>query len=81
MLPTIALTRRGDVKTKLRAFDSGADDLVTIPFSPEELVARLFALLRRAYGEIAQCVPTIRIRELEVDMLNQRCEPGRCTSS
>jgi DNA-binding response OmpR family regulator len=35
-LPVIALTRRGDLKTKLAAFECGADDIVTIPFAPEE---------------------------------------------
>lgn len=75
-LPTIALTGRGDIKTKLRAFESGADDIVTIPFFPEELVARLFSLLRRAYGETVQFIPTIRIRELEVDLLHQRITSG-----
>src|SRR5687767_9258721 len=39
-LPTIALTRRGDLKGKLAAFDQGVDDVLTIPFPPEELVAR-----------------------------------------
>src|SRR2546425_289887 len=34
--PVLGLTRRGDLKTKLRAFDLGVDDILTIPFSPEE---------------------------------------------
>jgi DNA-binding response OmpR family regulator len=34
-LPVIALTRRGDLKTKLAAFECGADDIVTTPFAPE----------------------------------------------
>ena len=38
--PVLGLTRRGDLATKLRAFDLGVDDIVTIPFSPEELLAR-----------------------------------------
>src|SRR5205814_4231892 len=36
-VPAIALTRRGDLKTKLAAFEWGADDILTIPFAPEEL--------------------------------------------
>ncbi len=38
--PVLGLTRRGDLKTKLRAFDLGVDDILTVPFSPEELLAR-----------------------------------------
>lgn len=32
--PALGLTRRGDLKTKLRAFDLGVDDILTMPFSP-----------------------------------------------
>src|SRR5215216_2613530 len=48
-LPVIGLTRRGDLKTKLAAFESGVDDILTVPFAPEELLARVIALVRRAY--------------------------------
>jgi DNA-binding response OmpR family regulator len=44
-LPVIGLTRRGDLKTKLAAFQAGVDDILTVPFAPEELLARVFALL------------------------------------
>lgn len=37
-MPVIALTRRGDLKTKLTAFDRGVDDIITVPFSLEELL-------------------------------------------
>src|SRR5690348_629566 len=47
--PVLALTRRGDLRTKLAAFERGVDDIVTVPFSPEELVARVLAIVRRAY--------------------------------
>src|SRR5690242_4827432 len=36
-IPVIGLTRRGDLKTTLAAFEWGVDDLLTVPFSPEEL--------------------------------------------
>jgi len=39
-VPLIAVTRNGELDVKLRAFDRGADDLLNIPFLPEELVAR-----------------------------------------
>src|SRR6202035_2482934 len=50
-LPVIGLTRRGDLKSKLAAFDAGVDDILTVPFAPEELLARVIALVRRSYTE------------------------------
>jgi len=47
-IPIIILTARGEESDKIRGFDSGADDYVTKPFSPRELVARINAVLRRA---------------------------------
>src|SRR3989442_8575098 len=38
-IPVIALTPRGDLATKLVAFERGVDDILTIPFCPDELVA------------------------------------------
>jgi DNA-binding response OmpR family regulator len=42
--PVLGLTRRGDLRTKLRAFDLGVDDVLTMPFSPEELLARCIVI-------------------------------------
>ncbi len=75
-LPSIALTRRGDMKTKLAAFEAAADDILTLPFTPEELVARVLALMRRTYGKGISFVPLIRIGQLEVDLLNQKATAG-----
>ena len=47
-VPIIMLTARGEEGDKLRGLDSGADDYVTKPFSPSELVARIRASLRRS---------------------------------
>jgi DNA-binding response OmpR family regulator len=47
-VPIIMLTARGQDTDKIRGLDAGADDYVTKPFSPGELVARLRALFRRA---------------------------------
>src|SRR4051794_41161096 len=44
-VPVIALTRRGDLKSKLTAFDRGVDDILTVPFSPEEFIARVLAVM------------------------------------
>jgi two-component system, OmpR family, phosphate regulon response regulator PhoB len=45
--PIIMLTARGEEGDKLRGLDSGADDYVTKPFSPSELIARIRAVMRR----------------------------------
>ena len=78
-LPLIALTKRGDLKTKLAAFDAGVDDIVTVPFSPEELVARVLALMRRTYGDEVPFVPVITVAGLKIDLLNQRVRSGSST--
>ena len=56
-IPAIVLTRRGDLQTKLAAFDQGVDDILTVPFSPEELVARLLAVMRRTYHQSTAAAP------------------------
>lgn len=47
-VPIILLTARGEEEDKVRGFEVGVDDYVTKPFSPRELVARMWAVLRRA---------------------------------
>jgi two-component system phosphate regulon response regulator PhoB len=47
-IPIILLTARGEEEDKVRGFDVGADDYITKPFSPRELIARIRAVLRRA---------------------------------
>jgi len=74
--PVLGLTRRGDLKMKLRAFDLGVDDILTMPFSPEELLARSIVITRRASGTDRPIVPTIRIGEIEIDILNRVVRAG-----
>ena len=74
--PVIGLTRRGDLKTKLHAFDLGVDDILTVPFSPEELLARSIVVSRRALGTDRPIVPTIRLGEIEIDILNRVVHAG-----
>ncbi len=50
-LPIIMLTARAEETDKLRGFESGADDYLTKPFSPKELIARINAVLRRRAPE------------------------------
>lgn len=75
-IPTIALTRRGDLRAKLEAFERGVDDILTVPLSPEELIARTLAIMRRTYSEAIAFTPIIKLGELEVDILNRRVRSG-----
>lgn len=74
--PVLGLTRRGDLPTKLRAFDLGVDDILTVPFSPEELLARSIVLTRRASGIDRPIVPTIRLGEMEINILKREVRAG-----
>src|SRR6185312_1689528 len=70
-IPVVALTRRGDLKTKLAAFEQGVDDILVVSFSPEELVARVLAIMRRTYRETPVFTPALQVGELEIDILNR----------
>ncbi len=65
-MPIIVLSAVGEEGQKVRALEAGADDYVTKPFGPRELVARLQAVLRRAGS--APDEPTIAVDGLEVDL-------------
>jgi DNA-binding response OmpR family regulator len=75
--PVLGLTRRGDLPTKLRAFDLGVDDILTVPFSPEELLARCMVITRRASGTDRPIVPKITIGEIEIDIVNRQVRAGQ----
>lgn len=62
--PVIMLTARAVEEDKLRGLESGADDYVTKPFSPRELVARVGAVLRRVKPRAA----VVRCGDVEVDL-------------
>jgi len=64
-LPVVVLTARGAEMDKLLGFEHGADDYMTKPFSPRELVARLQALLRRARPVRAEAATGVG--DLQVD--------------
>jgi DNA-binding response OmpR family regulator len=76
VIPVLGLTRRGDLRTKLRAFDLGVDDILTVPFSPEELLARAIVVTRRTTGGDIPIVPTISLGEIEIDIVNRVVHAG-----
>lgn len=53
-IPILMLTARGDEPEKIAGLDAGADDYITKPFSPQELLARIRAVLRRRAPEIGR---------------------------
>ena len=71
--PIVMLTARDDELDKLLGLELGADDYVTKPFSPRELVARVRAVLRRAEPR-AEATDTIRAADLTLDVPRMRAE-------
>jgi two-component system alkaline phosphatase synthesis response regulator PhoP len=65
--PILMLTARVEDADKLKGLDVGADDYLTKPFNPLEVVARVRALLRRA-GGVLQPSPILAVRDLRLDM-------------
>ncbi|HJQ40463.1 MAG TPA: response regulator transcription factor [Thermoanaerobaculia bacterium] len=74
--PVIALTPRSDLASRLAAFAQGADDVLIVPFSPEELAARVVAVLRRTYRDAAVFTPLLRLGDLEIDIQHRRVRAG-----
>jgi len=75
-VPIIMLTARDDVTDKVVGLEVGADDYLTKPFHPQELVARAKALLRRAKIEPDQ-PKLIRAGKLEVDLERHEVRHGK----
>jgi two-component system, OmpR family, KDP operon response regulator KdpE len=69
-LPIIVLSAVGDEREKVRALDAGADDYVTKPFGPDELLARLRAVLRRREGVEGE--PRVELGDLMIDLSGRR---------
>lgn len=59
-IPIIMLTAKSDESNKLKGLDTGADDYMTKPFSPKELIARIKAVLRRKTPELVDEPISIR---------------------
>src|SRR3989337_2526319 len=67
--PVIMLTAKGEETDRVVGLELGADDYVTKPFSPREVVARVRAVLRRTAGPApAGPAPALRFGDLEIDV-------------
>ncbi len=73
-IPILMLTARGDEPDKVAGLDAGADDYITKPFSTQELLARIRAVLRRRAPE--QASDTVTIGELLLDAATHRVSRG-----
>ena len=73
-VPIIMLTARGEESDRVRGLETGADDYVTRPFSPRELVARVGAVLRRVRPALAG--EQLRYGDLEMDIVSHKVRRG-----
>jgi len=71
--PILVLTARSEWQDKVEGLEAGADDYVTKPFHPEELMARINALMRRAGGHAR---PQVQLGPFTVDLSGQRVMRG-----
>lgn len=71
-VPVIMLTARDTPLDKVHSLDTGADDYLTKPFSMEELLARIRALLRRVEGD-----EVLRVNDLEVNTATREVKRGK----
>jgi two-component system phosphate regulon response regulator PhoB len=73
-LPIIMLTARAEEDDKVNALEAGADDYVTKPFSPRELLARIKSVLRRAAPHTTEDI--IKVAGLVLDPVSHRLQAG-----
>lgn len=72
-VPVLMLTAKGDVGDRVKGLDLGADDYLAKPFSLDELLARVRALLRRSGG---QCESVLQAHDLELDTVSRQVKRG-----
>lgn len=73
-VPVIMLTARGEEGDRVRGLDSGADDYVVKPFSPEELIARVRAVLRRSRPALS--ADALSFEDIRMDLAGHRVTRG-----
>jgi two-component system KDP operon response regulator KdpE len=84
LVPVVMLSAKGEQVDKLRGFEMGADDYLTKPFAPQELLARVQAVLRRSQqGAPPTSAAVVRCGPIAIDFVRRRVtvdgEPVRLT--
>jgi two-component system, OmpR family, KDP operon response regulator KdpE len=75
-VPILVLSARGGEADKVRALDLGADDFVTKPFGPEELLARIRVALRRVMSDKEEATGHLHAGDLTIDYDRRRVQRG-----
>jgi DNA-binding response OmpR family regulator len=75
-MPVLMLTAKGQIEDRVTGLDAGADDYLVKPFSTEELLARVRALLRRVERKTKSPVK-LKLGEMEIDLARQTAFRGK----
>ena len=75
-VPVLMLTAKGQIEDRVTGLDAGADDYLVKPFSTEELLARVRALLRRVQKQ-TRTPARLKLGEIEIDLARQTARRGK----